>query len=44
MEGGLGHCTGGRDREHSQEKEMLKGKMAIWGSPTNSCEKKRSKN
>ena len=26
----------------SQEKEMQKSKMAIWGGLTNSCEKKRS--
>ena len=25
-----------------QEKEMQKGKMAVWGGLTNSCEKKRS--
>ena len=27
----------------SQEKEMQKSKMAVWGGLTNSCEKKRSK-
>ena len=27
---------------HPQEKEMQKGKMAVCGSLTNSCEKKRS--
>ena len=26
----------------SQEKEMQKSKMAVWGGLTNSCEKKRS--
>ena len=31
-----------RDRNHPQEKEMQKSKMAAWGSLTNSCEKKRS--
>ena len=29
-------------QDHSQEKEMQKSKMAIWGGLTNSCEKKRS--
>ena len=26
---GLGHCTGGSDRDHHQEKEMQKGKMVV---------------
>jgi len=26
MDGGLWHCTGGRDQDHPQEKEMQKGK------------------
>ena len=30
-------------QNHPQEKEMQKGKMAVWGTLTNSCEKKRSK-
>ena len=42
MDGGLWHCTGGRDQDHHQEKEMQKGKMDAWGGFTNSCEKKRS--
>ena len=29
MDGGLGHHTGGRDQDHSQEKEMQKGKMVV---------------
>ena len=33
---------GDRDQEHPHGKEMQKGKMAIWGRLTNSCEKKRS--
>ena len=41
MDGGLWHCTGDRDQDHPQEKEMQKSKMAVWGL-TNSCEKKRS--
>ena len=43
MDGGLWHCTGSSDQDHPQEKEMQKGKMVVWGSLTNSCEKKRSK-
>ena len=35
------HCTGNRDQDHPQEKEMQKRKMAVWGGLTNSCEKKR---
>ena len=43
MDGGLWHCTGDRDQDYSQEKEMQKSKIAVWGSLKNSCEKKRSK-
>ena len=42
MDGGSWHCTEGRDQDHSQEKEMKKGKMAVWGGLTNSWEKKKS--
>ena len=42
MDGGSWHCTGDRDQDHPQEKEMQKGKMGAWGSLTNSCETKRS--
>ena len=42
MDGGLWHCTGHRDQDHPQEKEMQKSKMAVWEGLTNSCEKKRS--
>ena len=31
----------GRDQDHPWEKEMQKGKTAVWGGLTNSCEKKR---
>ena len=34
---------GDRDQEHTQEKEMQKSKMAVWGGLTNSCEKKRGR-
>ena len=42
MDGGSWHCTGDRDQDHTQEKEMQKSKMAVWGGLMNSCEKKRS--
>ena len=42
MDGGLWHCTGDRDQDHPQEKEMQKGKIVVWGGLTNSCEKKKS--
>ena len=40
MDGGLWHCTGDRDQDHPQEKEMQKSEMAVWGGW--GCEKKRS--
>ena len=43
MDGGSCHCTGHREQDHPQEKEMQKSKMAVGGGLTNSCEKKRSK-
>ena len=43
IDGGLWHCTGDREQDHPQEKEMQKSKMAVWGGLTNSCEKTRSK-
>ena len=42
MDGGSWHCTGDREQDHPQEKEMQKSKMAVSGGLTNSC-KKRSK-
>ena len=41
MDGGLWHYTGGCDQNHPQEKEMRKGKMAVWGGLTNCGAKKR---
>ena len=35
--------TGDRDQDRTQENEMQKGKMVVWGGLTNSWEKKRSK-
>ena len=31
MDGGSWHCIGDRDQGHSQEKDMQKGKMVVWG-------------
>ena len=42
MDGGSWHCTGDREQDQPQEKEMQKSKMAIWGGLANSCEKKGS--
>ena len=42
MDRGLLHCTGGSAQDDSQEKEMQKCKMFVWGGLTNSCEKKRT--
>ena len=36
--GSLLHCTGGSDQDHSQGKEMQKGKMVVRGGLINSCE------
>ena len=43
MDGGSWYFIEGRNQNHPQEKEMLKGKMVVWGGLTNSWEKKRSK-
>ena len=42
MDGGSWHCTGNRNQDYPQEKEMQKGKMSGWGGLTNSREKKGS--
>ena len=36
MDGGSCHCTGEREQDHPQEKEMQKGKMVVRGGITNS--------
>ena len=41
MDGGSWHCTGDRDQDHPDGKEMQKSKMVVQGGLTNSCEKKR---
>ena len=33
MDRGSWHCTGDRDQDHPQEKEMWNIKMALWGRP-----------
>ena len=43
MDGGSWHCTGGRDQDHPQEKEIQKGKVVVWGGLKNSWVKKKSK-
>ena len=43
MDGGSWHCTGGRDQDHLQEKEMQKGKMIDLGGLTNSWERREVK-
>ena len=40
MDGGSWHCTGDRDQDHPQEKEMQKGKMVVWGGLTKWLRKK----
>ena len=39
MDGGSWHCTGDRNQDDPQEKEMQKSKIALWEGLTNSCEK-----
>ena len=34
-------CTGDRDQDHPQGKEMQKGKMVVCGGLTNHCEEKQ---
>ena len=43
MDCGSCHCTGDRDQDHSHGKEMQKGKMAVWGGLTKSCERREVK-
>ena len=40
MDSALWYYTGDRDQDHPQEKEMQKGKMAVWGGLKNSCERR----
>ena len=42
MDGGSWHCTGDRNQDHPQEKEMQK-KQNGWGRLTNSCERREVK-
>ena len=43
MDGGLWHCTGDRDQDHPQEKEMQKSKMVVWGGLTNNWKEEKWK-
>ena len=43
MDGGLRHCTGGSDQDHTQEKEIQKGKMAVQGGLTNTEKRREAK-
>ena len=43
MNGGLCYCRGDSDQDHPHGKEMQKSRMAVWGSLTNSCEKREAK-
>ena len=43
MGGGSWHCTGGREQDHPQDKEMQWSKMAVWGGLTNNCERREAK-
>ena len=42
MDRGSWHCTGDKNQDNLQEKEIQLSKMAQWGGLANSCEKKRS--
>ena len=42
MDGGSWHCKGHGDQNHSQETEVQKGKIVVWGGRTNSWGKKKS--
>ena len=37
------HCTGDRDQDHLQEKEMPKSKMAVWGGLTLAVKRREAK-
>ena len=41
-DGDLWHCTGVRDQDHPQEKEMQKSKLTFWRGFINTREKKKS--
>ena len=43
MNEGSWHCTRDRDQDHSQEKEMQKGKMVVWAGLTNNWKEAKQK-
>ena len=44
MDGGSQHCTGERDQDHPQEKEMQKSKMAVWEALQIAVKRRKAKN
>ena len=43
MDRGSWHCTGDRNQDHPQEKEMQKSKMAVWGGLKIAVERRDAK-
>ena len=43
MDRGSWHCSGGRDQDHPQEKEMHQGKMVVCGGLTNTEKRREAK-
>ena len=43
MDRGLWHCTGDRDQDYPQEKEMQKTKMAVWEALQISVKRREAK-
>ena len=43
MDEGFWHCTGGRDQDHPQGKEVQKGKMVVWGGLTKAVNRREVK-
>ena len=43
MDRGSWHCTGDRDQDHPQEKEMQKRKMAVWRGLTIAVKRRKAK-
>ena len=41
MDRGSWHCTGDREQDHPQEKEIQKSKLAVWGGLTNVAVQRR---
>ena len=41
MDRGSRHCTGDRDQDYPQEKQMQKSNIAVGGTLANHCEKEK---